>query len=197
MKNNNHTVRKGLKLRCKRQEGISCQTEVRGTQPKSGAAHRATVTVTLQGRDHCPRQCVQSQRLQTGGDLDSQPGWGTWTSVTTSVTLPDSSSQDQVPLYLWGFFPSIHGFYYSHNAIWHWCWIAWLPAEPKCEPSVHVCTPSSEWRSVTWKAKPSASRIKVKPGTGHCNKSGLMFILNSFQMKRSITTTHLTVLIYI
>ena len=64
---NNHTVRKGLKLRCKWQEGISCQREVRGTQPKSGAAHRATVTVTLRGRDHCLRQCLQSQRLRTRG----------------------------------------------------------------------------------------------------------------------------------
>ena len=64
---NNLTVRKGLKLRCKWQEAISCQTEVRAMHPKSGAAHRATVTVTLRGMDHCPRQCVQSQRQQTGG----------------------------------------------------------------------------------------------------------------------------------
>lgn len=164
---NNLTVRKGLKLRCKWQEGISCQTEVRATHPKSGAAHhKATVTMTLRGRDHCLRSA-----FRVGGsrpeDLDSQPGWGS----CTSVLLPDSSSQDPLPWHLWGFFPSIHGFYYSHNATWHRCWIAWLPAEPQHELSVHVYTPSSERRSVTLKAKPSASRIKVKPGTEHCNKS--------------------------
>lgn len=93
----NSMVRKGLKQRCKWQEGVSCQR----SEGHTPAQEQHTEHQTLWYPEEVTKaQGQHVQRLQPEG-LDSQPGWGIWTLVPP----PESSSQDQVPSAYEGFFP--------------------------------------------------------------------------------------------
>lgn len=139
-------------------------SEVRGTHPGPGAAHRASDTVIPWGSDQGPG-AARSEAATRGSRLTARLGHLNPGS-TTRVKQPGPGSQR-----LWGFFPSVRGSCYLHNAAQHRHGTAWLPAAPKRELSAHICTPGSERRHVKRKAKANAWSIKVKARAEHCNKS--------------------------
>ena len=159
----NCMLRKGLQQRRKWQEGISCQRSEGRSSP--GAAHTALDTVILWGSDQGPgaaRSEAADQRVSTHSQAGAFEPW---------FHHQSQAARTKFPTLMRVFFPSVRGFYYLHNAAQRRCCIAWLPAVPKYELSVHICTPGSEWSYVKLKAKQNAWRMKVKTRTEHCNKS--------------------------